>query len=219
LNARTFVVVGVARDVAGFRLADLKETGVYVPTSADDANASLTLRVQGDPEQARQALLQRLTAIDPNMGMVVTMRTIARMESYMLRIAFWVTLGLGALALVLTLSGLFSVLSYIVEQRTKEIGLRMALGATARDVGRLVLTQSIRPVGFGLIAGGGFAAALGMLLMASPAAAQIGRIVRVFDPIAYGLSSLLIVAACAVAALVPALRAASVDPTVSLRQD
>ena len=62
---------------------------------------------------------------------------------------------LGGLALVLTLSGLFSVLSYLVEQRTKEIGVRMALGATAGDVTRLVLSQSIRPVGVGLLIGGG----------------------------------------------------------------
>ena len=85
------------------------------------------------------------------------MRTMARMETYLLQIAFWLTLVLGGLALVLTLSGLFSVLSYLVEQRRKEIGVRMALGATTRDVAGLVLSQSVRPVGFGLIAGSGLA--------------------------------------------------------------
>ena len=57
------------------------------------------------------------------MGMVVTMRTLARLETFFLQIAFWVSLVLGGLALSLTVSGLFSVLSYLVEQRTKEIGL------------------------------------------------------------------------------------------------
>jgi hypothetical protein len=64
----------------------------------------------------------------------------------------------------------------------------MALGATTLDVGALVLSQSVRPVGFGLIAGGGMAAALGILLMASPAASTIGGIVHVFDPVAYAAS-------------------------------
>lgn len=113
----------------------------------------------------------------------------------------------------------FSVLSSLVEQRTREIGVRMALGATTRNVGRMVLSQSIRPVGFGLIAGGGLAAALGIALMATPAAAVIGGFVHVFDPVAYAGSLLCIVIACALAALVPAVRAARIDPIETLRQE
>jgi ABC-type antimicrobial peptide transport system permease subunit len=85
---------------------------------------------------------------------MVTMRTLARMDSHLLQIAFWLTVVLGGLALALTSSGLFRVLSYLVEQRTREIGVRMALGATMQDVTRLALSQSIRPVGFGLFIGG-----------------------------------------------------------------
>ena len=101
------------------------------------------------------------------------MRTVARMDTYFLQIAFWMTLVLGGLALALTLSGLFSVLSYLVEQRTREIGVRMALGATTHDVTRLVLSQTIRPVGFGLFVGGGSAAGLAALLLATPGAATV----------------------------------------------
>jgi predicted permease len=219
LPARAFTVVGVVRDVPGFRFADFNEANVYVPTNAAVAETSLTVRVHGDPELARRALLQRLTAIDPNMGQVVTLRTMARMETYFLQIAFWVTLVLGGLALVLTLSGLFSVLSYLVEQRMKEIGVRMALGATNRNVAGLVLSQLVRPLGLGLLAGGGLAVALAIVLMSTDAAEQIGGIVHVFDPIAYAASVACIVTACVLASLIPALRAARVDPMETLRQE
>ena len=104
------------------------------------------------------------------------MRTIAGMGAYILQIAFWVTLALGALALALTVSGLFSVLSYLVAQRAKEVGVRMALGATTRDIVALVLWQSVRPVGVGLVAGGGLAAGVAMVLLAITAS-EIGRTV------------------------------------------
>ena len=177
------------------------------------------LRVRGDLEQTRQALLERLTRVDPGLGQINSMRTMAGMQTYILRIAFWVAVVLGGLALVLTVSGLFSVLSYIVEQRAKDIGVRMALGATTGDVAGLVLSQSLRPVGIGLVGGGGLAAALAILLMATPMAAEIGNLVRVFDPVAYGASLLVIVTSCVLAASVPALRAARIDPIATLRKD
>ena len=205
-------------------LADVMQllsfSGVYLPVSLQDPGTSLLLRVRGDPEQARLALLDRLTQVDPALDHEVqTLRTVAGMGAYILQIAFWVTLLLGGLALALTVSGLFSVLSYLVEQRAKEIGVRMALGATTRTIAVLVLSQSVRPVGFGLLAGGGLAAAVAIVLMSTPAAAEIGNTVRVFDPLAYAASLLVIVISCVAAASIPALRAARVDPIATLRQD
>ena len=155
---RTFTVVGIARDVAGFRFADFKQAGVYVPIGASHAKTSLIARVQGNPDEARRALLRTLTAVDPNMGQVVTLRAAAKLETYLLGIAFWTTMVIGGLALVLTVTGLFSVLSYLVEQRRKEIGVRMALGASTHRVTLLMLAQTARPVMAGLIAGAGLAA-------------------------------------------------------------
>jgi predicted permease len=220
LESQTFTVVGVVRDVAGFRIAPFTAAVVYVPTSSAMPGTSLIARVHGDPELARQAVLTRLTAIDPDMArQVVTMRTLARMDTYFLQIAFWMTVSLGALALALTVSGLFSVLSYLVEQRAREIGVRMAVGATTRDITRLVLSQSFRPVGAGLAIGGGAAVGLAVVLRATPAADTIGHIVRVLDPAAYLASLLVIVAACLAAAALPAIRAARLDPMETLRQN
>jgi putative ABC transport system permease protein len=219
VHARMVTVVGVARDVPGFRLTDVKEAGVFLPTGLDVAKTSIVARVQGDPNLARQALLDRLTKVDPNMETIITMRTVARLETFFLQIAFWVSLMLGGLALLLTVSGLFSVLSYLVEQRTREIGVRMALGASAHSVTRLMLAQTTRPVMAGLITGAGFAAALATAVLATPAGAVISPIVHVTDPVAYLASLGVIVAACLFAAWIPAARAAKVDPMRTLRQE
>jgi predicted permease len=207
--SRTLTVVGVVRD---------PKRVVYRPTGLDAPGTDLTLRVRGNPEQARQALVERLTGLDPAFG-VMTLRAMTGMQTYLLRGAFWVTVVLGGLALVLTVSGLFSVLSYLVEQQTKEIGVRMALGAAGTDVVRLVLTQSLRPVGIGLAGGSALALAVAIVLMATPAAGEIGDSVNVLDPVAYVSSALVIVTACLIAMSVPTLRAVHVDPIATLRKD
>jgi predicted permease len=218
LLSRSFIVVGIARDGAGL-LARGKAPVVYVPIDSESSQTSLTVRVHGDPERTRRALVDRFAAIDPNMGEVVTMRTVAGMVTYLLQIAFWLTLALGVLALVLTLSGLFSVLSYLVAQRGREIGVRMALGATRRNIGTFVLSQLAGPVGIGMVLGGSLTAALGAVLLATAGAEAIGSVVRLFDPVAYAASLLCVVAACACAALIPVRRAGRIDPVVALRQD
>ncbi|HUE88402.1 MAG TPA: FtsX-like permease family protein [Vicinamibacterales bacterium] len=126
---------------------------------------------------------------------------------------------MGGLALVLTMSGRFSVLSYLVEQQAKEIGVRMALGAATTNVVQLVLSQSLRPVAIGLAAGGGLAVAVAIVLMSTPAGSEIGGVVDVFDPVAYVVSALTIATACLLAVSVPALRAARIDPIATLRKD
>jgi predicted permease len=216
------VVVGIARDVAGFRLGGqrlLAGPDVYLPIAAEAAGTSLALRVRGDSETASRALVRRLETQELGGAEIIPLRQLVRAEADLLEIPFWLTLVLGALALFLTLSGLFSVLSYLVEQRRREIGVRMALGATAPRIGALVLSQTARPVGVGLLLGASFPAAVGAVLLATPAAEQIGQTVRLLDPLAYAAGLLCVVTACACAALVPVLRAGRVDPIVALRQD
>jgi predicted permease len=219
MEPRTVTVVGVAKDVAGFRITDVKEAGVFLPTSLDVAKTSVVARVHGAPNLARETLLDHLTQVDPNMGNIMTMQTVARLETFFLQIAFWVSLILGGLALLLTVSGLFSVLSYLVEQRTREIGVRMALGASSQNVTRLMLAQTTRPVLYGLVAGAALAAALAATVIATPVGGYISQIVHLTDPVAYASSLLVIVAACLLAAWIPAARAAKVDPMRTLRQE
>ena len=149
----------------------------------------------------------------------MTLRTLAGMQTYLLQAAFGATVVLGGLALLLTVSGLFSVLSYLVEQQAKEIGVRMALGAATKHVAQLVLSQSLAPVGLGLAGGVGLAAAVAIVLTATPIAAEIGDWVDVLDPVAYAAGLLVIVTSCVLAVSVPALRAARIDPIATLRKD
>jgi predicted permease len=219
LTPRVVTVIGVAKDVAGFRVTDVREAGVFLPTAVDAPKNFLIARIQGDPDLARQQLLDGLTRIDPNLGQIITLRTVARLETFFLKMAFWVSVILGGLALLLTVSGLFSVLSYLVEQRTREIGVRIALGASSQKVTQLMLMQTSRPVLFGLIAGAGLAASLASFVLSTEFGAIVARIVHVTDPVAYVSSLLVIVVACLFAAWIPASRASKVDPMKTLRQE
>ena len=217
----TFTVIGVVRDATRVSGADLdKFRRVWVPIGLEDTDSSLKLRVRGNPDQVRTELAERLTKVDPTPAIILTVRSLTVLEAYSLRMACYVSIVLGGLALALTVSGLFSVLSYVVEQQAKEIGVRMALGAAAGTVVRMILWQSVRPVAIGLAAGGGLAAAVAMMILASPeAAAEMPTTIDVGDPFAYIGSLLVIVLSCALAVSVPAFRAARIDPMTTLRKD
>jgi len=220
LTSRSLTVVGVVRDArVGHGMFEMVDAGVYVPIDASSAGASLVLRVNGDPDEARRGLIERLSPVDPAMGRITTVRTLAGLAGNVLALASSVAVALGVLALGLTVSGLYSVLSYVVARRTREIGVRMALGATKARVARLVLSQSFGPVGVGIGAGAALAALLAAALLSTSASAEIDGMVRVFDPLAYLGSAAAIVAACAIAAAVPAVRAARIDPMTTLKQE
>lgn len=221
LRDRVAVVVGIVRDVQGFQIVGTQVggSGVYMPISNDAPDTALITRVNGNLDRARAGLVDDLASIGPNLAEVSTLQVLEKINAYLLGTSFWLTLTLGALALVMTLTGLFSVLSFLVEQRKREIGVRMALGASRHKIGRLVLWQSARPVGLGLMLGCISTAGLGAVLLATPIAEQIAATVRLFDPIAYTVGIVCIAAACAGAALIPALRAGRVDPLAALRED
>jgi predicted permease len=214
-----FTVVGVVRESAPASGADLDTVrSVYLPAGVDSPNHALVLRVRGNPEQVRQALLERLARVDPAPVMILTYQTMTSLQAYLLQMGFWAAVALGGLALALTVSGVFSVLSYVVEQQAQEIGVRMALGAARRDVVELILLQSVRPVGLGLAAGTGLAAAVAIVLMTTPIASEISGDIDVLDPVAYLVSLVVIVTSCALAVSVPALRAARIDPIATLKK-
>ena len=119
---------------------------------------------------------------------------------------------LGAIGLVLACIGIYGVIAYFVSRRTQEIGVRMALGATRRDVIGLVFRQAAMPVGVGIAVGLAMSAVLVRVL-----STQLFG-VSAYDPLTFAAVVATLAAAAGIASLVPAGRAASVDPTQALRK-
>ena len=208
-------VVGVAGDIAtGYGDSQSDRTAIYLPASSHDGGTVLVARVSGDTESARRAIDAALTAVDPGaVEHIHRMQELVVGRVYPLRVAYWLSAMVGGLALILTISGIYGLLSYVVAERSKEMGIRMALGATSSAVTALVLKQSLRLAAVGLL--GGAMMAVG----ASRVLASHLVMMDTFDPGAYAWGMLLVLLACLVAAWVPAVRATRIDPVGSLRHD
>ena len=208
-------VIGVARDTdVRFIHADRRPL-IYVPLAQRvDAGITLTARSSGSAPAAVAALREAIRKADPDLAVdaIGTGRAILTGPFELLRSLGTGTLYLGGFTLLLSMVGLFGVQSHIVSYRTREIGVRMSLGATARQIKLMVMTDGYRPVIEGLILGlwGGLA---GRVL----ARAYMDVDVNVVDPWMLLFTPIPLILAAFCACYWPASRAARVDPTVALR--
>jgi predicted permease len=213
------IVVGVVQDVVSGMLVSGRDTGhIYLPTSVANAQAkAILVRGRTDRDLGPQAFdeIFKRAVTDAQALEAIPLAEIRDLQIYPLLAASWVGTLLGAVALVLSVSGLYGVLVYTLKQRTKEIGIRMALGATAGSVVRLVLGQSARLAGIGAAAGGiaAFAA------MKALGAAITLRAVTLVDVSAFAAGVALVMVAATLAAYQPARRAARIDPSSTLRAE
>ena len=127
--------------------------------------------------------------------------------------SYWLAGGIGVLALLLTISGIYGMLSYAVARRTQEIGVRIALGASSGRIVEMIVRQSLRLCAFGLAIG--LAAALGVSKLLS----SVLVMMHMFDLPAFAAGIAIVVAACLAAAVHPARRAARIEPLVALRYE
>jgi predicted permease len=211
------LVIGIARDAVNGWVGDgTDQTCIYLPTTALSAGNDLFARVRGDADTAGRRLDATLTASIPGaIDQMHTMDEVLAVQIYPFRALYWISSALGGLALLMTLSGIYGVLSYVVTQRTKEIGIRVALGARPGVVAALVLKQSLRFAFIGAAIGG--TAALALLRVA---ASQLDmKMFGSFDWVAFGVGLLLAIAASAAAAWLPSRRAAGIEPVSTLRCD
>jgi hypothetical protein len=215
----TVTVVGTVRDVVSGLLMDGRDAGhIYLPTGAAGTRAAAVLvRGRSDRDLGPGALQEvfRLAAPDPEVFEAIPLEEMRALQVYPLQAASWVGLVLGIVALALSVSGLYGVLTFTLNQRTREIGIRMALGATAGAVVRLVMAQSARLAGVGALAG--LVVAFVVLRMLN-AAIQL-RHISLLDLAAFAIGVVLVLAAAVLAAFQPARRATRVSPAVTLRSD
>jgi predicted permease len=208
------LVIGVARDVISGWVGDgLDATCIYFPIGVGHGR-SLLVRVKGDPEALRSTIDSTLTAATPGaVDQTNPMDQVLAVQIYPFRVAFWISGFLGGLALLLTASGIYGVLSYLVGQRTKEIGIRIALGATTNGVVRFVLSHSLKLAAVGISLGALLAIGASRLI-----ASQLSML-KLFDALAYTVVILLITIVALIASFFPAQRAVRVDPATTLRCD
>jgi predicted permease len=210
------VVVGVAQDViSGNVISGRDATMIYFPTSPDGKHArTFLIRGKGDVASTTRRLEAALAATVPNRpAIAISLDEMFFTQMYPFWAGTWIAALLGALALLLTLSGMYGVLSYLVGQRKKEIGIRMALGATPGVVVRLVLSQSMRFAIWGVAVGLAFAFGGALLLR------HLLTMINAFDVVSYGLGAAIVALASLAAAFFPSSRAARINPVETLRAD
>jgi putative ABC transport system permease protein len=210
-------IVGVARQVKGQADEQQEFAQMYVTNhQLPHSEANLVVRADGDRADllapAVRAAVARVDAQQP-VRRVLTLAHIASEATARYRFRAVMVVTFAGLALVLAMVGVFGVLAYSVQQRTREFGVRIALGATTSDVLGLVFGGAARVIGAGVAAGLavslGFAQAVSTFLFGVPPR----------DPLTFGAATLVLTITALVAAAAPAIRAARVDPVTAFRSE
>jgi predicted permease len=220
-DAAPVQVVGVVRDIKYSNLGEAPQPYIYQPLEQrSSTGVTLIARVRsdnrhGDPAAVLPAIQRELRSMAPEMPLtgVAAVPRLLDDTLWAPRAGASLLALFGLLALVLAALGLYGVMSYSVTQRSREIGIRMALGAHRRDVLSLLVGQGMSVVGVG--------AALGLALafLATRFTASMLFGVSPTDPVAFGVTSALLGTVALMAVLVPAQRATEVDPVVVLRYE
>lgn len=209
-------IVGVARDVRNFGIREGSRYAVYSPWAQTPFGPLWpVVRVEGPLEPVGDALRAEVAAIDPGLAVALVrpMTDIVRDEIATDRfVAFLLSLFAGV-ALALAVIGLYGVVSYGVSRRTREVGVRMALGAGAGRISRSIVGGSLALVGVGLLLG-----LVGAWLATRLVESLLFGVPRT-DPLTIGVVVVVLTAATAAAAAIPAARAARVPPTEALRAE
>jgi predicted permease len=205
-------VVGIVRDAA---IGVETDYCIYFPTGfRAKFNDTILARMAGNPADGRRRLERTLEQVAPSLAdMTIPMDDMKAFAVYPFRAAFWIAGFLGGVALLLTVTGIYGVISYAVSQRTKEIGIRVALGANASAILGMVLRQSVRLAGIGVVIGAGLAR------MAAPVFANQMEAIQPYEMLPYVVCAVVVLLAAVLASYAPSRRALRIDPVDALRCD
>ena len=209
-------IVGIVSDVRAFGLEEPAEGEMYFSYwQQPDAVIGITLRTSGDPSSLPRQLRAAVWSVDREQPVthVLTMSGLAAESLAFRRTGMMLAGGFGMLALALAAIGIYGVLNYSVSRRTREIGVRVALGATRGEVATLVVREGLLMTAIGIVIGLAAAAALTRFLTSILFEVQPG------DPLTYAAVSAILIGVALAATWLPARRAASVDPLVALRAE
>ncbi len=216
INGDQAEIVGIVADVHHTGPAKPPEGEVYLTYNQLGARGGwLVLRSAGEPATVASSLRAAMGEIDPNLPLATVRPMSSLVENSTAQPRFLATLLLGfaGVAATLAVMGVYGLVSFSVGQRTREIGVRMALGASRRSVTTMVLGQSLR-----LVVGGVGLGALGAIALSRLVQAMLFGI-EPHDPLTLATMALLMLIATLVASYLPARRAALVDPVTALRED
>ena len=209
-------VIGIAPDVTSGALVDgIDATCVYLPVSLT-APGPMALLVRGRTTIAalRKDVRDAAEAIDPGRSFpIYPMRTVLGLQVWALEMFSTAAAALALIAMLLAVSGTYAVLAYLVSQRTREFGVRIAVGATPAAIVRGVIAQAARLAGAGMAIGAIAAAGLSRFLVSNV------QILPSFGAGAYALGAVVMLTATIAAASMPSLRASRIDPSEALRAD
>jgi putative ABC transport system permease protein len=211
-----YEVIGVAKDGKYWSLGEAPKPFVYFPMAREYSNdVSLIVNTSVKPQSMITTIRREVERLDANLPLydVNTMSEHLRLSLFPLRAGAWVAGGFALLALLLAGLGIYGVMAYTVSQRTREIGLRMALGAEARDVMKLVVRQGMRLALIGLAIGLAGAIALTWLM------SSVLYGVSSTDVVTFAGVTLILGSVVLIACYLPARRAVKVDPIVALRSE
>jgi putative ABC transport system permease protein len=209
-------IIGVAADGKYESLGEEPKLAVYRPMLRDYITwTTLVVRTAGDPRSMLAAIRQEISRLDPALPLsnIKTLKEHMHIPLFPARVAATVLGSFGLLALVLAGVGVYGVMSYTVSQRTREIGLRMALGAQRQDLLWMIVGRGLKLVILGMAIG------LGAALVLTRFLAVVLYGVSAHDPVTFALIALLLLTVALVACWVPARRATQVDPMVALRYE
>jgi len=207
-------IVGVARTAKYRNLLETPKPFFYVPLRQNfSASAGLQIRTPQSTAALAPALVREIHALDANVapGELITMREQVERTTASQRVAFTILVVFGGLALMLAAIGLYGVMASTVSQSTRELALRMALGAGASDLLQLVLSKGL------LLTAGGVALGVVAALEATRLMGYLLYRVSPRDPLAFAWAVVVIAIASLTACLVPAWRATRTDPLRALR--